>query len=159
MRAHQMSDASTKRQPGHPRVAERATRCCEAVPLARRVEVLPQRAASAVGGSSFRIHDDVAHQPQVDDKAPVTDAMAGDTVPATADGDRQIGRGSERDGRNHVVHVERARDQCGPSVEHPVERRAGGIERHPVIRADYLTTVLPAEIGERRPLDNCHAPS
>jgi len=154
-----MSDTAAKRQPRHTGIAESAAGRREPVSLARRIEVLPQRAAATGRGSRLGIHDNLTHQPKVDDEAPVTDAMSSDSVSATANCDGQIGPCCERDRCDDVVDVQRPRDERRPPIEHPVERRASGIECHPVVGADHRAAMPSAEIGERQLFDNGHAAS
>src|SRR6058998_1740607 len=75
VRTHQVSDAASEREPRNAGITERAARCREPVPLARRIEVLPERAAAAGRRPALWIDGHPAHQPQVDDDAPVTDAV------------------------------------------------------------------------------------
>jgi len=150
-------DAASEREPRDAGITERATGGREPEPLAGWIEVLPERAATAGRRPALRIDGHPAHQPQVDDDAPVTDAVTCYTVSAAADGDRQIGSGGEQDGGHNVVDVERPSDEGRPPIEHPVERRAGGIERHPVLGADDRAAMLPAKVRERQLFDNGHA--
>src|SRR5437879_8634914 len=105
-----MSDASAERQPADAGDSEGSTWRGESMAQARGIEILPERAAPARRLLCIRVHDDAAHQPQVDDEAAVADAMPRDAVTAAADGDREIQLAGEPDGGDRVYDVERTDD-------------------------------------------------
>src|SRR5205814_4290824 len=112
----EMADAAAERQPGDARVAERAARRGEPMPETGRVEILPERAAAACGGTGVGIDGDLAHEAQVDDDCSFADAVPGNAVAATAYRYRQAALGREGDRRGYVFDVERPRDQLGATV-------------------------------------------
>ena len=143
MQTDQVSDAAAERQAGDARVAERSAGCRQPVPQAGRVEVLPERPATAGGNAGGLVDRDVAHQPKIDGKTPVADAMAGNAVAAAAHRDREVRLDREADRRDDIVDVEWPHHKLRPPVEHAVERRARGFEAV-VVGSDDRTAVLPA---------------
>ena len=127
-RRAQMSYASAERQPGDPGVAERSAGGGKPVTLAGRVEVFPERAALAGRSSRLGIDTHLAHQPQVDHQAAVTDAVSGDSVSSAAHRDREARSDRIAHSRDDVLDVERPHDELRPSLDHAVERRPRGVE-------------------------------
>ena len=144
----QMPDAAAERQPTYSRVPERSTRSRETMPLARWIEVLPERPAAAGRRPRLRIDDNLAHQAQVDDETPVADAMAGDAVPTAPHGDWKTFLAGERDRGDHVVDVERAGDDLGATVDERVERRPRRVVPD-VIRRNHRSAVTPSQLCQR----------
>jgi hypothetical protein len=143
-----MPDPTPERETADAGVAERPARSREALALARRVEVLPQRPASAGRRPRHGIDDDAAHQAQVDHHRPVADAVAGDAVTASTHGDRQVGLPRVPHCRGNVVDVKRPGDQGGPPVDRAVEGDPGCVIAG-VVRRDDGTAMDVPELGER----------
>ena len=120
--ADQVADAAAEREPRDARVAEGAARRRQTVPLAHRVEVLPERAAAARRRPCVRIDIDLADQAEVDDQASVADAVARDAVSTAANGDGQLRLGGVTHGGGDVGHVEGTGDERRVAVDHAVER-------------------------------------
>ena len=107
--AQQVPDSSAEREPGHAGVSERPARRREPVPLTRRVEILPQRAAPASCRPCPAVDPHLTHQTQVDHDAAVADAETRDAVTTTADRHRQACFAGELDRGDYVGEVERPR--------------------------------------------------
>src|SRR5689334_14434280 len=82
----QVPDPAAERQAGDARVAERPTRHRQPVPLAGRVNVLPQSASSTSHRALHWIDRDLPHQAQIHDEAAVAYAVPGDAVTAASHG-------------------------------------------------------------------------
>jgi len=67
VQADQVPDASAKRQAANARVAKRSARKSKTCALTGRIDVLPERPATAGHLPRLAIDNDAAHQPQVDD--------------------------------------------------------------------------------------------
>ena len=143
----EMADAAAEGQTGDAGVAEGAARRGEPVAQARRIEILPERAAATGCRPLFRIDRDTAHQPQVDDERTVAHAVPGNAVAAAAYSDRQLVLDGVGDRGHDVVHVERPHDQLGPPVDHPVECDPRGFIAG-VVGSDHRPAVALPQIRE-----------
>jgi hypothetical protein len=148
VRRRQVPDAAAQRQSGDSGVAEGSARRREAVPLTGGVEILPERAAAACRRPRLRIDDDLAHQAQVDDEAPVADAMARDAVSTAADRDRKIRFAREPHSSDDVGEIDRPHDQLRMSFDHPVEGRARFVEAA-VVRIDDRPAMPFSQLTQR----------
>ena len=147
VQADEVADAAAECQAADAGVAKGAARGREAVTQAGGIEVFPQRPAAAGRRPRLWIDRDAAHQPQVDDEPALADAVAGDAVAATANGDGQIPLAGERDRGDDVVDIERPDDQLRTPVDHPVEREARGVVAR-VLRVDHGAAMALPEIHQ-----------
>jgi hypothetical protein len=144
----QVADTAAERQAGDAGISERAAGRGESGPLAGRVEVLPQRAATADRYPRLTIDAYFAHQAQVDDDATVPDTQTGDTMSTAAHRHGQLCLASEFDRSDHIGDVEWSRDHGRVAVDNGVEGRPRRLVCD-VLGCDNRPPMAHAKIGER----------
>ena len=107
------------------------------MPLAGRIEILPESSTAARHRPRSRIDGDIAHQTKVHHEAAVANAEARDSVTAAPHRHRQARLPRELDGNDDVGDIERPRHHLRTAVDHPVERSP----RH------VITDILPRDDG------------
>jgi hypothetical protein len=111
--------------------------------------VLPRgQARLGPGGAALWVDVQRTQVRQVEDDAPVADAVAGRAVAAAADGELQPGLARERDDAGDVRGVGGADDDRGPPVEPAVEEGAPLVVAG-VVRRDHAAAQVGAELWDR----------
>jgi hypothetical protein len=91
------------------------------------VELAQGQPGLGFGGASGGVYADALHGREVEHQPAVAHRLAGDAVPAAADGERQVVGAGELDPPDHVGHPQAADDKGGAPVHHAVEDRPSGV--------------------------------
>src|SRR5262245_30606009 len=123
--SHEPAHATAERQTGDPGAGDFAAGRGQANGLGGTIEVTPCSAALRSNAPALAVDFDRPHLAEIDDQAPVANAVAGDAVTAAANCDEHAGVGRNTNRVDNIVNAGAAQDGSRTAIDHAVPDRAG----------------------------------